>query len=154
MKIKRGKLDIVLNMLCLIMLISTILFFIINWAKIPDKVPMSYDFTGNINRWVLKSELIILPVSTLILYIFMTIIENFPQVWNTGVKVTEENKEQVYSILLHLISTMKFIVVCVFMYLTVQAASGLKLSAWFLPIFILVIFGDLLYWIWRLVKVK
>ena len=154
MKIKRGKLDIVLNMLCLIMLISTILFLIINWIKIPDKVPMRYDFTGNIERWGLKSEVIILPVSALILYIFMTIIEKFLQVWNTGVKVIEENKEQVYSILLHLTSTIKFIVVCVFMYLTVKTALGVKLSAWFLPIFLLVIFGDLLYWIWRLLKVK
>lgn len=154
MKIKRGKFDIVLNMLCLIMLISTILFLIIIWSEIPDKIPMHYDFTGNIDRWGSKLEVIILPIITWIMYIFMTIIEKFPKVWNTGVEVTEENKERVYSTLLHLMSTIKFIVVCVFMYLTVQTALAFELSSWFLPIFLLLIFGDLFYWIWRLVKVK
>lgn len=154
MKIKRGKLDIILNVLCLIILISTVLFLIVIWSKIPDKVPMHHDFAGNTDRWGAKLEIIILPIITWIMYIFITITEKFPQVWNTGVKVTEENKEQVYSILLHLISTIKFIVVCVFTYLTVQTAVTFELSAWFLPIFILVIFGDSFYWIWKLFKVK
>ena len=152
MKIKRGKFDIVLNILCMLMLISIIFFLIIIWSKIPDEVPMHYDFAGNTDRWGSKLEIIILPIISWIMYIFMTIIEKFPQVWNTGVKVTEENKERVYSILLHLISTIKFIVVCVFMYLTVQTALVFELSAWFLPIFLLIIFGDLFYWIWRLLK--
>ena len=30
------------------------------------------------------------------MYIFLTVIENFPQIWNTGVTVTEENKDRVY----------------------------------------------------------
>lgn len=154
MKIKRGKLDIILNVLCLIILISTILFLIVIWSKIPDKVPMHHDFAGNTDRWGAKLEIIILPIITWIMYIFMTIIEKSPQVWNTGVKITEENKERVYSILLHLISTLKFIVVCVFTYLTVQTAVTFELSTWFLPIFIVGIFGDLLYWILKLFKVK
>lgn len=154
MKIKRGKFDTILNVLCLIILISTILFLIVIWSKIPDKVPMHNDFAGNTDRWGSKLEIIILPIITWIIYIFITIIEKFPQIWNTGVEVTEENKERVYSILLHLISTIKFIVVCVFTYLTVQTAVAFELSAWFLPIFILVILGNLLYWIWKLFKVK
>ena len=84
----------------------------------------------------------------------MTIIEKFPQAWNTGVKVTEENKERVYSTLLHLVSTIKFIMVCVFAYLTVQTTLAFELFAWFTPIFLLAIFGDLLYWIWKLYRVK
>ncbi len=154
MKIKRGKFDIILNALCLIMLIGTIIFLIIVWYKIPYKVPMHHDFAGNINRWGSKSEVIILPVMTWIMYVFMTTIEKFPQVWNTGVQVTKENREIVYSILFHLISTIKFIVVCVFTYITVQTVLSSELSAWFLPVFLLVIFGDLSYWIWRLLKVK
>lgn len=154
MKIKRRKLDIILNILCLIILFSTVLFLAVAWSKIPDKVPMHYDFTGNIDRWGSKLEIITLPIIAWIMYIFITIIERFPQVWNTGVKVTEENKERVYSTLLNLISTMKFIIVGVFMYLTVNTALNLELSVWFLPIFILIIFGNLLYWLLKLLKVK
>ncbi|MEG0295503.1 MAG: DUF1648 domain-containing protein [Clostridium sp.] len=154
MKIKREKFDDILNILCLVILINTILFLIIIWDKTPNKVPMHQDFAGNTDRWGSKLEIIILPVITWTMYIFITIIEKFPQVWNTGVKVTEENKERVYSVLLHLISTVKFIVVCVFTYLTVQTAVASELSAWFLPIFLVILFGNLFYWIWKLFKVK
>ena len=150
LKIKKGKIDSILNVLCLIILVSTTLFLVVIWWKIPEKVPMHHDFTGTTDRWGSKLEIIILPILTWIMYVFLTIIERFPQAWNTGVKVTEENKERVYSTLLHLISTIKFISVCLFTYLTVQTALALELSAWFLPIFIFAIFGDLLYWIWKL----
>ena len=154
LKIKRGKFDIILNGLCLIILVSIILFLAVTWSKIPDKVPMHHDFAGNTDRWGSKLEIIILPVITWIMYVFMTIIEKFPQAWNTGVKVTEENKERVYSTLLDLISTIKFIMVCMFAYLTVQIALAFELSGWFTPIFIFAIFGDLFYWIWKLFRVK
>lgn len=154
MKFEKGKFNIILNVLCLIILVSTILFLTVTWSKIPDKVPMHYDSVGNIDRWGSKLEILILPVITWIMYGFMTIIEKFPQAWNTGVKVTEENKERVYCTLIHLISTIKFIIVCVFAYLTIQIAFPFELSAWFTPIFLLAIFGDLLYWIWKLYRVK
>ena len=95
LKFQRGKFDIILNGLCLIILVSTILFLILTWSKIPDKVPMHYDFAGNIDRWGSKLEILILPIITWIMYVFMTIIEKFPEAWNTGVKVTEENIERV-----------------------------------------------------------
>lgn len=72
----------------------------------------------------------------------MTIIEKFPEAWNTGVKVTEENKEGVYSTLLHLVSTIKFIMVCMFAYRTVQTTLSFELSAWFTHIFLLAIYNS------------
>ncbi len=88
------------------------------------------------------------------MYAFITTIEKFPQVWNTGVTVTEENKEQVYLILLHLVSTIKFIIVCVFTYIIIQSVIFFKLSIWFIPAFLIILFGNLFYWIWKLFKVK
>lgn len=154
MKIKKGKLDIVLNVLCLIILIGTTVLLISFWHKIPDKLPMHYDFAGNIDRWGAKSEIIILPVITWIMYLFMTVIERFPQMWNTGVQITEENKERVYATLLHLLSSVKLILVVVFTYLTVQSAAGVELPSWFLPAILLAVFGDLGYWIWKVFKVR
>ena len=154
MKIKRKKFDIILNVLCWIILVSTMLFLIITWSKIPDTIPMHYDSAGNIDRFGSKLEILVLPIIILIVYTFITIIEKFPEAWNTGVKVTEENKERVYSTLLHLISTIKFIMVGMVAYLTVHTALSLELSAWFTPIFILAIFGNFVYWIWKLFRVK
>ena len=101
MQIKKGKLDIILNVMCIVVLVSTTIFLITVWSKIPEKIPMHYDFSGNIDRWGTKAEIIILPIIAWSMYAFITTIEKFPQVWNTGVTVTEENKEQVYLIFSH-----------------------------------------------------
>lgn len=154
MKIKRKKFDIILNILCWIILVSTMLFLIITWSKIPDTIPMHYDSAGNIDRFGSKLEILVLPIIILIVYTFITIIEKFPEAWNTGVKVTEENKERVYSTLLHLISTIKFIMVGMVAYLTVHTALSLELSVWVTPVFVLAIFGNCVYWIWKLFRVK
>lgn len=154
MKLKRGKFDIILDSLSLIILISMTLFLILTWSNIPERIPTHYDFSGNIDKWGFKSQIIILPTVGWIMYIFTTIIEKFPQTWNTGVKVTEENKERVYTTSLHLLITIKFMIVCIFAFITVQTALVVKLPAWFTPISILIIFCDLFYWIWKLYRVK
>lgn len=154
MKIKRGKMVIVLNILCLIILIGTLIFLAAIWSEIPDKIPMHYGLDGTIDRWGQKTEIFIMPFVTWGMYIFLTIIENVPKVWNIGVKVTEENKERIYLCTLQLICTIKFILVCIFTYLTVQIATAGGLPVWFLPVVVVAIFGDLIYWSWRLLKLK
>src|SRR5699024_10796968 len=113
-----------------------------------------YDISGNVDRWGSKLEILFLPIFMCMMYIFLTIIEKFQQIWNNGVEVTEENKERVYSNLLHLLSTMKFIIMSVFSYIIIQTTVVFKLSIWFLPIFMFILFTNLSYWIWRLYKEK
>lgn len=154
MNIKRVKLDIVLNFLSILTLIATILLTILNWDKIPEIIPMHYDFLGNPNRWGNKSELIILIVIMSLMYIIMTVVEKYPKYWNTGVKITEENKDRVYPILLHLLTTTKFIMMCIFTYISVNTIGEVKIHALFVPIFILVLFVNLIYWNLKLLKTK
>lgn len=37
MQIKKGKLDIILNVMCIVVLVSTTIFLITVWSKIPEK---------------------------------------------------------------------------------------------------------------------
>ena len=154
MKIKNSKFDIAINMLCLIMIIGTAIYLIVNWTNIPENVPMHHNFSGEVDRFGNKSEMIILPILTVIMFSFMSVVEHFPQLWNTGIKVTDKNKEYVYRILKNMITTLKLIVVCVFTYLTMQTALVIELPSLFLPAFILILFGDMLFWILKLVKVN
>lgn len=154
MKIKKGKLDIILNILCLILLIGTTDFLVIYWNNIPSEIPIHYDFAGHVNRMGSKKSYIILQAIIWILYVLMTVIEKFPKIWNTGIEVTDENREQVYATLLHLLSSLKFIIVCIFTYLTIKGIFSLQLPVWFTPVYLLLVFGNMGYWIWRLLKLK
>ena len=101
-----------------------------------------------------KSEMLLLPVMAWLLYLLLTVSERFPKIWNTGVTVTEENRERVYTSLLHLISTMKFIIVCIFTWLTVQTPLGISLPGWFMIVVLLAVFGNMGFWLGKVYKNK
>ena len=62
MKIKNNKIDILMEVLCLVMLVGLTIYLGISWSSLPDKIPAHYDFAGNIDRWGKKGELLIVPI--------------------------------------------------------------------------------------------
>ncbi|MCI8639274.1 MAG: DUF1648 domain-containing protein [Coprococcus sp.] len=153
-EIKKTKMDIILEILCLTMLIGAAFYMLIRWHSIPDKIPMHYDWNGNIDRWGGKIELLILPVMTWLMYLFLSAVEHFPRVWNTGVSVTEDNQTRVYRTLKYLLKTMKVIVVFDFSLMTFFSLMQKDLPGWFTLFILVLVFGDLFYWIVKLVRIK
>ena len=154
MKIKNNKIDIAMEIICLVLLVSIVLYLTINWSNIPDKVPMHYDWSGNIDRWGSRGEIVILPIMSWVMYLFLTGVEQFPRIWNTGVTVTVENQARVYRVLKYMIKTLKLIVVVDFVFMDACTLMGTGLPVWFTPVFLIITFGDLLFWIVKLVKVR
>jgi uncharacterized membrane protein len=111
MGLKNSRYDIFINIVCLTQLIGIVIYFIIMWDSIPDQIPGHYNAAGEITRWGSKGELLILPIISWFLYLMITGVEQFPQIWNTGVRVTEENKEQVYRILKNMLGAIKLALV-------------------------------------------
>ncbi|TAH63883.1 MAG: DUF1648 domain-containing protein, partial [Anaerolineaceae bacterium] len=121
---------------------------------IPDKVPGHYNAAGVIDRIGSKYELLITPIVGWLMYLGISAIERYPQFWNTGVTVTEENKERVYRVISNMVSTLKIIMVVVFVSLTINSSLSTPLPVWFTPVYIILIFGAILFCIIRLIKVK
>ena len=145
---------IIVEICCLICLIGTLLFLIINWNSIPDEVPGHYNAVGEIDGVTGKYSLIILLMINWVMYIGMSVIERFPQIWNTGVKVTEENKYRVYCILKDMLKMTKLIIVILFTYLTINSARAMHLHPWFTPVSLILVFGTLIFYIIKLLKNK
>ncbi len=154
MKLKKSKYDILVEIVCLILLIGVLIYLVLNWNSIPERIPGHYNAMGEIDRMGSKKELLVLPIISWLMYLGMTVLERFPQIWNTGVTVTAENKERVYRVLKNMLSTMKLIMVAVFVYLTINSSQAISLSVWFLPVFITLMFGSIIFFIIKLVRVK
>ena len=154
MKLKRSKYDIAVHLICLILLSGIIVYLLLTWDEIPDKIQGHYNAMGVVDRWGNKGELLILPIVGWIMYFIMTIIEHFPQAWNTGIAVTEENKEQIYPILRNMLGTIKLLLVIAFVLLTVNSALAKELSAWFLPSLVILILCSIVFFIAKLVKAR
>ena len=154
MKVKNTVFDYVLDIVCWALTIGIPVYLLINWNQIPDSIPMHYDAMGNVDRWGDKGELIVLPIITLIMCLAISIIERFPQIWNTGVKITEENQERVYRALKNMVKITKLIVIADFSFMTIYSLLARDLPVLFTPVVLVLVFGNLIFWIIKLIKVK
>lgn len=127
-------------------LIGTFIFLAVYWNNIPDKVPAHYNAFGEINRFGKKSELLFCPIIALTIYLGISILERYPKAWNTGVNITPENRNFVYTQLKNMIITEKFAVVFTFSFITAMSALSLPLPSWFLPMDLLIVFLPIIYY--------
>ena len=153
-KIERNALDVLEAIVSLSCLVGVSLYLILAWSTIPAKVPMHYNAAGEVNRWGSKSELIILPIISWLIYGMITLIERFPQAWNTGVRVTEENRAEVFRLLKNMIACVKMITLSIFSCLTVLSSLARNLPMWFLLVFLVLLFGTIAYYIVKLTRLR
>ena len=97
-------------------------------------------------------QTLILPAIGILLYTFITVVSFFPQMWNVPVQITEENKEAVYLSTRNLIIFMKVEILAIFFYLNYHTVTVQPLSVIFLPIFLIIIFGTLIFFIVRTIR--
>lgn len=147
-------LDKLMNRLSLLVLVGSVVFLAGYWKQIPAEVPMHYNAAGEIDRWGTKAELLILPVIAWLLYGLLTVVEQVPSAWNTGVKVTAENWERVYALLGHMLSTLKLLVMVMFAWITLWCALARPLPVWFLPVVLAAVFGNMAYWLVRIFQAR
>ena len=101
-----------------------------------------------------KKELLIPPIVAWIMYVGLTLVGNFPEIWNTGVKVTVQNRERIYRVLKDMLETMKLLFVAIFSFLTINSSLSRSLSVWFLPVALCLVFGLLVVFVIKLVKAR
>ncbi|OYO43054.1 uncharacterized protein DUF1648 [Lachnotalea glycerini] len=154
MNINKTRYDIFVNIVGAGILIAMVLYLWLNWQEIPESIPAHYNAAGVIDRWGNKKEIFIEVIIAWILYIGITVLERFPQIWNTGVTVTEQNKVRVYRILKNLIETQKLLIAAIFSYSALNSALSRSMSVWFLPIVLVLMFGSIAFFTVQLIKVK
>ena len=154
MKIENTKADRILDIIGWILLIGTLAYLILGWSSFPDQIPMHYNGAGEIDRWGGKGEIIVIEVVMWILYRGIGLVEKYPQIWNTGVEVTTQNKEKVYRILKYMLKTLKILTALIFAYLIVNSLQGTPLPGWFTPATLILVFGDMAFWLVLLYRIR
>lgn len=145
-----------LSIASLLFFIGSVIFLIVIWGELPDKVPAHYGFSGEVTRYGGKWELLILPIISIFLYVFMHIVAKYPHKHNYPIEITEENAEEAYRISYWLISVMKDIILITFSFLLLNSIIvalewGTGMSILFLP---LILLGTGIPLIWGLVKMS
>ena len=150
MNIKNTLADTVMEYICRILLIGTLIYLIVRWNVIPDQIPIHYNAAGEIDGWGGKGMVWLLVVISWGLYLGITFVGRFPELWNTGVKITKKNKEKVYRLIKYLIGTSKLILISVFTLLIVFSTLAKPLPLWFAGIYLTILIADMAFWLVRI----
>lgn len=152
MKVRRSKFDVFVEVVCLLCLIGSVIYLAVVYRSVPAQVPAHYNAAGAVDRMGSKNSVFIVLITNWLCYLLTTVLECFPQCWNTGVTVTEENRARIYRILKSMIGTTKLLCVGSFTYLTVKILRGQSLPSVFTLVLLGGLFGILAFYIVRLVR--
>lgn len=152
MKTEYTKLQKLLEIVGIILLVLFIGFIAISWGQLPDKIPGHYNAAGVVDRWGEKWEILILPIITIILYVGISLILRYPEMWNVPQTKKEANKYLVYSMAKTMLILMKVEVTANFFFLSYFSVKGKNLPALYTPIFMMIIFGTVIYYTWKCYK--
>lgn len=139
----------IIDIICLLTLIGTVVWLIIYWDNMPDEIAMHYNAAGEIDKTSSKKDIIMLPIMSFLMYGIMFFVEHIPGAWNTGVKVTPENSARVYKIIRRMLAILKVVLVMTFTMMTIFSALCKSMPVWFLPVELVLIFGTI---IWHIIS--
>lgn len=125
-----------------------------SWGILPDRIPTHFGFTGQPDAWGNKGNLFFLPIGTVAMYLFLTIVSRFPHTFNYPVKITEENAITQYLLARYLTALLKVETIWLFAYIqwvTIEVALGKAtgLSNLFLPIVMVVMVGTIIVYVYK-----
>ena len=122
---------------------------IICYPKFPDTIPTRYNHVGHIDEFGGKENILILAVSATIFFVGMTLLNQFPHIFNYPTKITDDNAQRQYTTATRFIRYFKFAIVLLFWivgFTSIQNANGKDgFSDLFLPFIIGFIILPLVY---------
>lgn len=153
---KRTTLDWVLEAVSLTVVVAIFLNLAAHWSELPDQVPRHYGFSGNPDRWGGKNGLWVLPFTAVGLYILLTAASRYQGLINLPFTV-DRKLPDVRKLLITMSVFMKATILLSLAYISwagINTALGREqgLGGNFLPIFLAVVFGPLIFFtrkLWR-----
>jgi uncharacterized membrane protein len=151
-KVKLTMFDWVSEIVAFAFLIVLIALPIIYYNDLPESIPSHFNAAGQPDDFSSKSSLWFLPITSVFMYLLMTVIEAFPHIYNFPVEITPENALTQYRIATRLIRILKTVIIVIFSFIsfqTIKTATGgaTGLGRAFFPVFLLLTFGIIIFYI-------
>lgn len=151
--------DTIIEYLAWGLLSFTWIIAIVNYASLPETIPVHYNLAGEVDRMGAKATLWLLPGIATVLFAGLTLLSNYPHAFNYPTRITEENARKQYTNATRMIRYVKLAVVVLcgsIVLLTIRNTSGpsANLGAWFLPVAMGVLLLPLGYFVTRSLRMK
>jgi len=114
------KIDIILEFISIAALLVFLIYTILNWGSVPEKIPDHFNWSGLPDSWGSKGTAPVMLYVTAFIFILFTVISRFPRIINFPIRINEENSKPHLQLRFSLIMWIKAELVVSASYLGVQ----------------------------------
>jgi uncharacterized membrane protein len=141
--------DWIIEVLAFLLCIGLVALPVIFLKDLPERIPVHFNGAGVPDGYGSRASIFLLPVIGAILYLLMTILSGYPNLYNYPVKITPENAVIQFSLASRFMRILKVLILILFLYIcykTINTAMGLSagLGKAFLPVFLILITGSII----------
>ena len=98
-------------------LLASILYILIVWHTLPERIPSHYNMAGEIDGYGSRATLLLMPVIGLVVDLSVALAGRFPKSWNTGVRINSLNRVRVYRLVRDLMADLRLACALIFVFL-------------------------------------
>jgi len=158
LKIKLSTLDKLVEVTNLIIILFVWINIIYYFSGLPEFIPLHFGFSGKANDFGSKYDIFIPASIGTLLYIGLTVLNWFPQIFYFPNPITKENVIEQYTLATRMFRVLKLSLVSIFVFVVLKTISTSlektnEFGIWLLPVAIALIFIPLIYFIVKLFKV-
>ena len=141
----------IVEILVLMIVVCMMIFPYIIYDRLPEIIPSHINIRGEFDGYGNKDSFYVLPLSGLLIYIGLSIMQRYPHAFNYPIGVTEDNYHKLYSLGVKCVRFCKTTCVLIFAYYTYKfalAALGLTITSFpVIILFIGLLFGMIYYFV-------
>lgn len=144
LKIKATPLDYFFEVIAGLLLIATWYFVATAYSDLPEKVASHFNFNGEPDAYAGKSSIWGLPVVASLLWMLLSIVNQFPHAFNFPYRLTEENVERQYRMAKRFMRIIKIWISGIFLFAAYSVVKSSESPSTNLQYGMFVILGSLL----------
>ena len=157
MKIKLDAADKLFEAVALLCLLANVAIIAISYSALPDIIPVHFNFSGEPNQFGSKNTLWAIVAVSIFIYMLIGIISMFPESFNYPSQ--KEDKESQYKLGGKLLRSLKacillFITITTFYMMQSAKTGSAKNAIWLIPLILLIVFGNLIWFAVKWKKIK
>lgn len=138
---RKKQFNVIIDVICLALLIVPAITY---FPELDLSIPKHYGIDGTPDSYGNRTSILIMPIIGIIVYSIMSMLHKHPEVFNYPIKITKENKDQLYKLGQSTIRNIKLIVIIGFAslnFFSIRIGMGLsqKLPLYIIPTFVILL---------------
>ena len=115
--------DYLLEVMSLVGILFMIILAAKFWTALPESIPVHFNARGEPDGYGSRWMVLTLPSISVIMYVGLTILNRYPQIFNYPVKVTAENAERLFTLGTRTIRLVKTVVIIIFAFINYRSVK-------------------------------